>query len=189
MNVFAEIRAVNKSLPPAEQIHVWLGEPSVDWSKIRNSEDLPQFTQRDRHPAELIRSEILAKHKKALVIYGGIHFRAIDQMRSLVEKAYPQSSFVIEPYHDHGQVSDSGALERSIPLGSDPVLLVGNVHLDGAKALLYLGPASSLTESPQTPDLYLDESFRREINRRSVILSGSPISEGVPPVSPKYLAK
>ena len=188
MNVFAEIRAVNKSRRPAEQIHVWLGEPPINWSKIRSSENLPQFTQRDRHPAELIKSEILAKHKKALVIYGGIHFRAIDKMRSLVEEVYPQSFFVIEPYHDYAQVSDSAVLERSIIPRNDAVLVVGQVRIGGANALLYLGPVSGLTESPETPDLYLDETFRREINRRSVILSGSPVSEGIPLASPKYLA-
>jgi len=189
LNVFAEIRAVNKGLPPAEQIHIWLGEPSVDWSKIKTSADLPRFTERDQHPAELIQSEILAKHKKALVIYGAIHFRGIDRMRSLVEETHPQSFFVVEPYHDYAQVSDAAALERSIQPGNNPVLLIGQPLTGGASALLYLGPVSGLTESPQTPDLYLDETFRREINRRSMIVSGSPISEGFPSVSPQYLAK
>jgi hypothetical protein len=136
LNVFAEIRRANKGQPPAAQIHVWLGEPSIDWKQIRTSEDLPQFAQRDLHPAELIQSEILAKHKKALVIYGGIHFRAADKMRSLVEEAYPQSFFVVEPYHDHAQVSDEAALERSIPQGNEPLLFVRHVPLDGANALL-----------------------------------------------------
>jgi len=189
LNVFAEIRAVNKGRSPAEQIHIWLGEPSIDWSKIKTSADLPPFTQRDRHPSELIQSEILAKHKKALVIYGAIHFRGMDRMRSLVEETYPQSFFVAEPYHSYAQVADATALERSIPPGSNPVLLLGQPLTAGANALLYLGPVSGLTESPQTPDLYLDESFRREINRRTVIISGSPMSEGFPPVSPKYLTK
>jgi hypothetical protein len=189
LNVFAEIRVLNSSRPASERIHVWLGEPPVDWSKIKSPEDLPQFTERDRHPAELIKSEILAKHRRALVIYGGIHFRAIDKMRSLVESAYPKSFFVVEPYHDYSQASDSAALEQSIHPQNYPVLLVGQIPTDGADALLYLGPVSGLSESPQSPDLYLDENFRREIDRRSVILSGSPLSEGIPLVSPKYLSK
>lgn len=189
LNVFAEIRRVNKAQPPAEQIHVWLGEPSIDWKQIKSSKDLPQFAQRDLHPAELIKSEILAKHKKALVIYGGIHFRAADKMRALVEEAYPKSFFVVEPYHDHAQVSDAAALERSISQGNDALLLMRQVDANGANALLYLGPVSILTESPRTPDLYLDEDFRREINRRSMILTGSPLPESVPPASPQYLAK
>lgn len=189
LNVFAVIRAANRGLPPKEQIHVWLGEPAIDWSRIKSSQDLPKFTQRDQHPAELIKSEILAKHKKALVIYGGIHFSAIDKMRSLVEQNYPQSFFVVTPYHGQAQVSDSAALEQSIPPESAPKLLVGQNITGGANALLYLGPLSSLTQSPQISDLYLDEDFRREINRRSVILSGTPLSEEIPSVSPTYLSR
>ena len=34
-NFFAQVRAVNLGLPPGRRIHVWLGEPPIDWSKIR----------------------------------------------------------------------------------------------------------------------------------------------------------
>lgn len=55
---FAQVRAVNQALPPSEQIHVWLGEPPIDWSAIRNSADLARFrSQRDQYPAELIKAE------------------------------------------------------------------------------------------------------------------------------------
>jgi hypothetical protein len=53
-------------------------------------------------------------------------------------------------------------------------------------ALLYLGPATSLTQSPLSPDLYLDSAFRREINRRSLILSGTPLETTKPLMSPNY---
>jgi hypothetical protein len=199
LNVFAQIREVNKRLPRSERIHVWLGEPPIDWSKIQTPSDLTQIAQRDQYPAELIRSEILAKHKKALVIYGAIHFTGLDKLRSLIEQSYPQSFFVVMPYHGYPQKTDSAALEQniqswrersasSIP-GVGPVLLVGQSLIAGADALLYLGPAVSLTQSPMTPDLYLDENFRREIDRRSMILTGSPLPVGIPPTSPAFLSK
>ena len=34
MNFYAEVRAVNLTLPPTQRIHVWLGDLPVDWSKV-----------------------------------------------------------------------------------------------------------------------------------------------------------
>jgi hypothetical protein len=55
-------------------------------------------------------------------------------------------------------------------------------------ALLYLGPAASLSQAPELQDLYLDFEFRAEIDRRMVIETGSHLpSLGLSPVSPHYL--
>jgi hypothetical protein len=199
LNVFAQIREVNKRLPTSEQIHVWLGEPPIDWLKIRTRQDLTQIAQRDRYPADLIKSQILAKYKKALVIYGALHFTALDSMRALVEQSYPHSFFVVMPYPGYEQKIPAASLEQSIQswregngsreATTDPVLLVQQTSGNEANALLYLGPATSLTQSPQTPDLYLDQNFRREINRRSMILTGFPLPAGIPSASPTSLSK
>ena len=39
INFFAQVRAVNLSLPPEQRIHVWLGEPVINWSKIKTKAD------------------------------------------------------------------------------------------------------------------------------------------------------
>jgi hypothetical protein len=54
-------------------------------------------------------------------------------------------------------------------------------------ALLYLGPAASLTQSPMTPDIYLDTSFRNEISRRLSIMIGQPMKSSVVLMSPRYI--
>lgn len=57
-------------------------------------------------------------------------------------------------------------------------------------ALLYLGAASTLTESPLSPDLYLDEDFRKELNRRSILKGAGPLtwpSVEDNPASPKFV--
>ena len=196
LNVFAQIREVNKALAPSERIHVWLGEPPIDWSKIKTSEDWAHATHlgdRDRHPAELIKLQILAKHKKALVIYGSVHFNGFDSIRSFVENEYPNSFFVIAPYAGYLDQAASGNLEQrvrawreqsSAEMKTEPLLLVGQGYANQADALLYLGPAASLAESPMIPDIYLDEKFRSEINRRNVILTGKPLSDRILQVSP-----
>jgi hypothetical protein len=58
--------------------------------------------------------------------------------------------------------------------------------VDG-NALLYLGPAATLTESPSIPDIYLDESFRSDINRRRMLMSGRPLRLSIPMMSPTYI--
>ena len=102
INFFVQVRAVNRTLPKSQRIRVWLGEPPVDWSKIRKKAELVRhYPQRETHPAEILEKEILAKHKKALVIYGGGHFYALDghmPMLPLVEQKYPNTVFVVEMY-------------------------------------------------------------------------------------------
>jgi hypothetical protein len=35
INFYAQVRTVNLGLPPQQRIHVWLGDPPIDWSKIK----------------------------------------------------------------------------------------------------------------------------------------------------------
>lgn len=71
---FAQVRETNQKLPPEKRIHVWLGEPVIDWSKVTHAEWLALNRQRDDFAAAVIEREILAHEKKALIIYGGAHF-------------------------------------------------------------------------------------------------------------------
>jgi hypothetical protein len=169
-------------------------------STIKTSADLTQSSQRDQYPAELIDAEILAKHKKTLVIYGSTHFFGLDSLRSLVERSYPGSFFVITAYLGFADRASSQSFEQSLQAWQDRLSGAegqrGNALLIGTQgseipgdALLYLGPAASLTQSPVTPDLYLDSAFRKEINRRSLIISGKPLDLVIPPVSPAYIHK
>jgi len=74
-NFYAQVREVNLTLPPQNRIHVWAGEPVIDWSKIQTHADWTKLDRlRDSHPAELVTREILGHGKKALIIYGAGHF-------------------------------------------------------------------------------------------------------------------
>lgn len=121
---FAQVRQTNLALPRDRRIRVWLGEPPIDWSRISTAEEYkPILATRDTYPADLIVRHILAPGKKALVIYGSAHFditqawenaalaeiAAADPggpmskgsdatLRDLVEKQYPGSFFVAQPY-------------------------------------------------------------------------------------------
>jgi hypothetical protein len=61
-NFFAEVRGVNRALPPMQRIRVWLGEPVIDWSKIKTHDDwLAVKRTRDIHAAEVIERNIMAR--------------------------------------------------------------------------------------------------------------------------------
>jgi hypothetical protein len=75
VNFFVQVRTTNLSLPPEQRVRVWLGEPVIDWSKVKTRDDIiPAMSQRDSYPAAVIKREIVAQGKKALVIYGNAHF-------------------------------------------------------------------------------------------------------------------
>jgi hypothetical protein len=74
---FREVRDLNASLPKDRQIRVLLGDPPIDWSKITNADEYKgcnAMADRDSCPAEIIQREVLAKRRRALVVYGGMHF-------------------------------------------------------------------------------------------------------------------
>ena len=88
---FRAVRTVNLSLPPEHQLRVLLGDPPIDWDSLPKSED---FLARNSYPVDLIRKEVLAKKRRALVIYGGMHFLREN------------------PYFDKSEVKDPGIVNR-----------------------------------------------------------------------------
>ena len=101
---FQAVRDLNRSLPRERQLRILLGDPPMDWSAVKNADDYRNILlQRDSHPAELIRREVLAKGRRALVIYGDGHFQARTERpgRSLVgilETAAPSVFSVTSTY-------------------------------------------------------------------------------------------
>lgn len=124
INFYAQVRAANQGLAPDKRIRVWLGEPQIDWSRIKTREDWQRVAAfRDTNAAQVIAREILEKHRKALVIYGTGHFgeraESLEQtqrwseamnkklgiegplqfgLQTLVEKKFPNAFFVVMPY-------------------------------------------------------------------------------------------
>ncbi len=93
---FANVRAVNQTLPAARRLRVLLGDPPIDWNKVQTREDAAPF--RDRLAREIVEQEVLAKNRKALIIYGGAHIMRNKGGISLIEQKYPQSMFIVLPH-------------------------------------------------------------------------------------------
>ncbi|HWM60575.1 MAG TPA: hypothetical protein VNN98_00415, partial [Rhizomicrobium sp.] len=120
INFFAQVRAVNLTLPADRRIRVWLGDPPIDWSLVRTKADwLPILRQRDIHAAALIEREILSKGRKALVIYGGDHFYGhpesgpLQNLGPLLNQKHPGALFIVTPYIGFNEKACSQAFERS----------------------------------------------------------------------------
>lgn len=165
INFFAAVRAVNLTLPVQERISIWLGEPPIDWSKIKTRDDFSTiFRERDRYPAEVIRTQILAKNKKALVIYGNYHFHGDQSLGMLVGQDQPSALFLVTLYTGFMDSSCSRVFEQVVhdwPSPSLAVLVLGSplqrqLQAAGCSgipegALLLLGPAAALTLSHSRP--------------------------------------
>ena len=71
---FEAVRSVNQPLPRERRLRVLLGDPPIDWDAIHNrDESRTWLAERDPFPVDLIRREVLAKNRRALVVYGGMH--------------------------------------------------------------------------------------------------------------------
>jgi hypothetical protein len=70
---FEAVRAVNLGRPAQQRLRVLLGDPPVDWSAIKTTQDLKSLPDRDGHAADVIMRDVLAKKRRALVIYGDQH--------------------------------------------------------------------------------------------------------------------
>jgi hypothetical protein len=71
---YRAIRVVNASLPRERQLRVLLGDPPISWDAVHTADDHREWILlRDTYPADLIEREVLAKGRRALVIYGQMH--------------------------------------------------------------------------------------------------------------------
>lgn len=222
----AAVREVNAKLPQARRIRVWAGSPPADWSAIRSREAFDRILdQRDRHGIGVIESQIVSRGRKALLIYGGLHFSFLPSppfppgvgLRRGIERVSPGSLYVVHPYTGFFQPECSRQFEAETrwPAGSFVTPVKGTpvealllrpgctvaappmpapgaaptppevlariqapflrIHSGAeADALLYLGPAASLTRSPDDPALATDPVLAGEIRRRLPIVGGPP---------------
>jgi hypothetical protein len=108
---FANVRALNQTLPASRRLRVLLGDPPIDWNKVQTREEIQSFGgRRDQHYARVVEDEVLAKGRKALLIAGGSHFNRngdspMNNAGGLIERGRPKSLFIIIPH--------SGFLEQT----------------------------------------------------------------------------
>jgi hypothetical protein len=74
---FTAVRDVNLAARGGRQLRVLLGDPPIDWNAVTSTDEYRTWLlQRDAHPADVVRREVLATGRRALLIYGDGHFQA-----------------------------------------------------------------------------------------------------------------
>ena len=196
---FRAVRAMNRVLPRERQVRVLLGDPAIDWNTVKTRDDyLALLRQRDSHPADLIRREVLAKNRHALVIYGDGHFQAKTErpalsMAALLEAAGARVFTITTTFADLSSFQPevtswrlpAFALLRGTRLGAVPYerffgppppvpFFQANPRIeDHFDALVYLGPVSSMTMGP-LPYPRCAEPAYVEMRVTRMVLSGMP---------------
>jgi hypothetical protein len=91
---FRAVRELNVALPADRRVRVLLGDPPIDWARVDNRDEwLKWLAQRDTYPSELIAREVVAKRRKALVIYGDGHLMRKNVFWGLSNRALAEERF------------------------------------------------------------------------------------------------
>jgi hypothetical protein len=203
---FRAVRALNASLPPERKLRVLLGDPPFNWGRATREEAIRIGLRRDPFAAELIQREVLAKKRRALVIYGDMHFtrRPYPGGMSLVTRLVTMQARVLNIW-THANAGDLQILQSNVNMWPRPSLAfltgttLGQAGLsfyteaprgddtrmeDQFDAMLYLGPPSSITvrRSEIAPELCSDADYLKMRLSRMALMeppSGTPLPPGI----------
>lgn len=90
---FRAVRDVNAKLPGKRQLRVLLGDPPIDWDQVQTVDDLRKVRRVDSVPAGIIEREVIAKKRRALVIYGDQHYVRRNLYWNMADKAAAEERF------------------------------------------------------------------------------------------------
>jgi hypothetical protein len=184
--IFRTVRAVNWSLPAGRKIRVLLGDPPVDWSKVTTPDDMLAFEDRDGHMASVIKREVLAKGRRALICYGSNHVKHAPPGAhggggvAQIEEQTGQRAYVIldggHPRlssHPRPAVIPAKGTWLASADSDDFDYLPGDCGIPFgalADALLYLGQLGEQRQSLWNPAIYLDPVYWAELQRRKAVM-------------------
>jgi len=169
-DLFRVVREVNAKLPAARRMRVLLGDPPVDWTRIQTVDDLKrEVGDRDVHAVEVIRREVLAKQRRALVIYGGQHLLRKNP-NGIVARLGDGTVFVVVPETRRDLVP----MQADVASWAVPTLAIVKGTALGAAlkveeqvdALLYLGPPAGMTMAKMASALCDDPGYMEMRLRR-----------------------
>ena len=93
--LFRTVRDLNSRLPQARQLRILLGDPPIDWDRVRTRDDWSRFLElRDSYPAALIQLEVIAKQRRALILYGHLHFQRKNVFSNYVMDSWQAQTLV-----------------------------------------------------------------------------------------------
>ena len=185
---FRAVRALNVSLPRDRQLRVLLGDPPVDWGAALKvgSGTARQFGQpvqsfpdpalnRDRHAAEVVRREVLAKQRRALLIFGGMHLiRWRTSIVGILEsesatRVFNVSNAIGNSFHSLNEVQGNVSSWPVPSLAKVAGTTLMQREFSYFDAVLYLGAPSAITFSRLPLSLCSDPSYIKMRKERLAI--------------------
>ena len=153
---FRAVRTANLQRPPGERVRVLLGDPPIDWRRIRRAYCPRRPTpncldywigRRTEHYASVVLGKVLARGRRALLVAGAHHLVRPPADRpsnetGMIEQRYPGAVFTVKP-HDRFGGPDAEELERRVAAWPSPSLALTRGTWLGA-----LPPAVAFGESP-----------------------------------------
>jgi hypothetical protein len=188
------VRRANQYRPREQRLRVLAGEPPIDWSQVHSAADVRAYGPRGAHALDVIDREVLAKGRKALVVYSERNFFRRDRgmnsdgnLTTHLEERFPKARvFVIGTLPDQAPAMaklDSALTTKDRPVlvslatskvGTWPAGLVypfGSGMLSGmADALLYYGYQDDSRVRP-SDRVMRDPVYTQEVARRKALLS------------------
>jgi hypothetical protein len=194
--LFPLVRQINQRLPAGKRLRVVAADPPIDWSALKDqAEYIAIRNARGSSITSVITKEVLAKKRKALLLFGEGHL--YHKGRSSVaeyEKTHPGVTLVIATHQGFGSDNPldvhNDTLEARMKSWPAPSLvpvrgtwladldfayysefiiksMVGLEFADCVDAYLYLGPRDSLHRENVPPGILNDQQYIEELNRRS----------------------
>lgn len=147
---YETVREVNQKHVCAHPVRLLLGDPPIDWEKVRTLADFQKVEDRDEFFVHLIEREVLVKNHRALLISGVLH--ALKKMppdekddisepcaAQLIERKYPGRLFAVA-------LVTTPAAAETLKMGPPPSFrVVKGSELERANYSL-IAPATSATQ-------------------------------------------
>ena len=204
---YRAVRDVNASLPDERKLRVLLGEPAVDWTATTTHRAVVDLVGRRGEVVDIVKREVLAKNRRALMIYGDGHFRryskwagggpgpapptlvnSIEQLGVRVFSIWTNTTVELERMQRRIAFwpVPSLTLVRGTRLGSIDFKYFAGMGTDPPTkmedqydAVLYLGPVSSITMSQLPAALCADAEYTKMRLARLALTAGGPNGAGV----------
>jgi hypothetical protein len=154
---FQAVRRVNRELPRRQRIRVLLGDPPIDWTKVRSEQDLDRWIgRRVPHYVRVVERDVLARGRRALLVAGAAHFLRYGNPNETarLEARHPGVVSVLLPVD-----SWPADLAERRPDGPPPWLAhLRGSRLGGLPASTFLGEGAQPLASLADGLLYLGEA-------------------------------
>jgi hypothetical protein len=79
--IYRSLRDVNARLPRSRRHRALLGDPAIEWEHVQSNVDYQRWLElRDSSAAGVVEREVIAKKRRALIVYGTMHLQRRQQI-------------------------------------------------------------------------------------------------------------